>query len=245
MKPPAKPPSSSAARPTPLTMAAYSLRVKPRSMTKGAVIAPDSASVNLNSTTKASIDEGELVAHEILEGADGGFGHARERLLHARASASAAAERVRLGGEQRRDDADQHQHGHRRNSPSARPPACRSRRPGSRSPGTARRRSRPACRRGRPRRRRPCRRPARFPAGSRRGRRRPRCPAWRRRSPPAARRSATRPGALAGSQEPRKTIAAISSICVNTSQPRRRPSRRDSSGTSSASISGAHRNLIV
>ena len=35
-------------------MAAYSLREKPRSITNGAVIAPDSASVNLNSTTKAS-----------------------------------------------------------------------------------------------------------------------------------------------------------------------------------------------
>ena len=55
MKPPAKPPSSSAARPTPLTIAAYSLRVKPRSITNGAVMAPDSASVNLNSTTKAII----------------------------------------------------------------------------------------------------------------------------------------------------------------------------------------------
>ena len=53
--PPAKPPARSAARPTPFTIAAYSLRVNPRSMTKGAVIAPDSAYVNLNSTTKASM----------------------------------------------------------------------------------------------------------------------------------------------------------------------------------------------
>ena len=55
MKPPAKPPSKSAARPTPFTIAAYSLRVKPRSITNGAVMAPESASVNLKSTTKASI----------------------------------------------------------------------------------------------------------------------------------------------------------------------------------------------
>src|SRR6185437_3879706 len=54
-KPPAKPPASRAARPTPFTIAAYSLRVNPRSITNGAVIEPDSASVNLNSTTKASM----------------------------------------------------------------------------------------------------------------------------------------------------------------------------------------------
>ena len=35
-------------------IAAYSLRVNPRSMTNGAVIAPASASVNLNRMTKAS-----------------------------------------------------------------------------------------------------------------------------------------------------------------------------------------------
>ena len=57
--------------------------------------------------------------------------------------------------------------------------------------------------------------------------------------------SATIPGAVAGLVEPRNTIAAISRICVNTSQPRRRPSQRDSSGTSSASVSGAHRNFTV
>ena len=57
--------------------------------------------------------------------------------------------------------------------------------------------------------------------------------------------SATSAGATAGLQEPRNTIAAISRICVNTSQPRRRPSQRPSSGTSSASVSGAHRNFTV
>ena len=57
--------------------------------------------------------------------------------------------------------------------------------------------------------------------------------------------SATSPGAAAGSQKPRNTIAAISRSCVNTSQPRRRPSQRDSSGTSSASVSGAQRNFTV
>ncbi len=46
-KPPAKPPISVAASPTPLTMAAYSLRENPRSMTNGAVMAPANASVNL------------------------------------------------------------------------------------------------------------------------------------------------------------------------------------------------------
>ena len=48
-----------------------------------------------------------------------------------------------------------------------------------------------------------------------------------------------------GSQNARTMIASIRSNCENTSQPRRRPSRRDSTGRSSASTSGAHRNLIV
>ena len=56
---------------------------------------------------------------------------------------------------------------------------------------------------------------------------------------------ATTNGDSAGSQNPRKTIAAISKNCDSKSQPRRRPKSRDSNGTSSASISGAHRNLIV
>ena len=51
-EPPAKPPISVAASPTPLMIAAYSLREKPSSITKGAVIAPESASVNLKRTTK-------------------------------------------------------------------------------------------------------------------------------------------------------------------------------------------------
>ena len=57
--------------------------------------------------------------------------------------------------------------------------------------------------------------------------------------------NATSHGALAGLQKARNTMAAISSSCENTSQPRRRPSRRDSTGTSSASTTGAHRNLMV
>ena len=57
--------------------------------------------------------------------------------------------------------------------------------------------------------------------------------------------TATSHGAAAGSQRPRNTIAAISRNCENTSQPRRRPSQRDSTGTSSASTSGAHRNFTV
>ena len=52
-------------------------------------------------------------------------------------------------------------------------------------------------------------------------------------------------GEAEGSQRPSKTIAAISKNCDSRSQPRRRPSRRDSTGTSSASISGAHRNFMV
>ncbi len=40
--------------------------------------------------------------------------------------------------------------------------------------------------------------------------------------------TATSQGAAAGSHRPRNTIAAISRICENTSQPRRRPSQRDS-----------------
>ena len=57
--------------------------------------------------------------------------------------------------------------------------------------------------------------------------------------------TATRNGDTDGSQEPRKTIAAISKNCDSNSQPRRRPKRRDNSGTSSASINGAQRNLMV
>ena len=57
--------------------------------------------------------------------------------------------------------------------------------------------------------------------------------------------SATVGGDTAGSQAPRKTIAAIKRNWDSNSQPRRRPKRRDSTGTSSASISGAHRNFIV
>ena len=38
-------------------------------------------------------------------------------------------------------------------------------------------------------------------------------------------------------------MAAISEICENNSQPRRRPNKRDSTGISSASASGAQRNF--
>ena len=57
--------------------------------------------------------------------------------------------------------------------------------------------------------------------------------------------TATMNGETEGSQSPRKTMAAISRNCDSNSQPRRRPNRRDNNGTSSASISGAHRNLMV
>ena len=46
-----------------------------------------------------------------------------------------------------------------------------------------------------------------------------------------------------GSQRPRKTIAAISKSCDSNSQPRRRPKSFDSTGTSSASTSGAQSEL--
>src|SRR6476646_6713203 len=52
---------------------------------------------------------------------------------------------------------------------------------------------------------------------------------------------ATSQGALAGSWEPSSRIAAISRICATTSQPRRWPSTRPSTGTSKASTSGAQR----
>ncbi len=50
-------------------------------MTNGAVIAPDSASVNLNSTTKASIAKRHVVRQKILERADRRLDDARQRLL--------------------------------------------------------------------------------------------------------------------------------------------------------------------
>jgi hypothetical protein len=56
---------------------------------------------------------------------------------------------------------------------------------------------------------------------------------------------ATSPGATAGSAIPRKAIAAINTSWVSTSQPRRRPSIRDSTGTSTASTRGAHKNFAV
>jgi hypothetical protein len=52
-------------------------------------------------------------------------------------------------------------------------------------------------------------------------------------------------GPLLGSQTLRIAIAAISISCENTSQPRRRPNLCESSGMSSASTSGAQRNLMV
>ncbi len=57
--------------------------------------------------------------------------------------------------------------------------------------------------------------------------------------------NATSQGDAAGLQKARNTIAAISNSCDSTSQPRRRPSHRESSGTSSASTTGAHRNFSV
>ena len=52
-------------------------------------------------------------------------------------------------------------------------------------------------------------------------------------------------GEIFGLHSASKTIAAIISSCDSTSQPRRRPSHADSTGTSSASTTGAHRNLMV
>ncbi len=54
---------------------------------------------------------------------------------------------------------------------------------------------------------------------------------------------ATGMGETAGLQSARSTIAAISNSCVSISQPRRRPSSSERIGTSSASVSGAHRNF--
>ena len=57
--------------------------------------------------------------------------------------------------------------------------------------------------------------------------------------------NATYHGDTIGSQNARNTTAAISRNCDSTSQPRRRPSSRDSTGTLRASTSGAHRNFSV
>ena len=54
---------------------------------------------------------------------------------------------------------------------------------------------------------------------------------------------ATNSGERAGSVNASSRIAAISSNCENTSQPRRRPKARVNNGTCSASTSGAHRNF--
>ena len=57
--------------------------------------------------------------------------------------------------------------------------------------------------------------------------------------------SATSQGEATGSQKARNAIAAIRRSWEKTSQPRRRPSSGASTGTSSASTIGAHRNLMV
>ena len=50
-------------------------------------------------------------------------------------------------------------------------------------------------------------------------------------------------GSAAGSIEPSATMARMSAACVVTSQLRRRPMSRLSTGTRTASITGAHRNF--
>ena len=50
---------------------------------------------------------------------------------------------------------------------------------------------------------------------------------------------------VVGLHSPSRTMVSISNICVNTSQPRRRPSQRENNGASSASVSGAQRNFTV
>ncbi len=57
--------------------------------------------------------------------------------------------------------------------------------------------------------------------------------------------AATMSGAATGFWKPRKRIAAASSNWVASSQPRRRPSQRESRGTSRASTTGAQRNFSV
>ena len=52
-------------------------------------------------------------------------------------------------------------------------------------------------------------------------------------------------GARAGSEKASSTMETISRSCENKSQPRRLPNSGDSTGTSRASTTGAHRNLMV
>jgi hypothetical protein len=52
-------------------------------------------------------------------------------------------------------------------------------------------------------------------------------------------------GDSAGSQKASSTIERISSSCEKKSQARRLPNSGDRTGISSASTTGAHRNLIV
>ena len=108
--------ASSAASPTPLTMAAYSLRVNPRSITNGAVMAPGQRVGELEQHHEGQHGEGHLVAEEILERADGGLDHAREPLLMGMRGLR-LARALRLGGDQRGGGADQHQRRHRHIAP--------------------------------------------------------------------------------------------------------------------------------
>ena len=245
MKPPAKPPMSVAASPTPLMMAAYSLRENPRSITNGAVIAPDSASVNLNSTTKASTTNA-MSRERNSENAPTAASATRAKRVFARMRGLGGRRTVPARSATRVVAMPiEHERGH--DHIAGAPGGVRGRAQGLeiRSPRTARRRSRPACRCGRRRHRRPCRPPARSPAGFRPGRRRPRCPAsptrWRPGARRARRSARRRPDRR---RRGRRSRRSAKSARATASRGGGRNSR-DNTGTSSASISGAHRNFTV
>ena len=165
-----------------------------------------------------------VAAPEIRERADRRLGARARTRSAAHARRSAARRFLRLGRDQRGDDADQRPAPPWRHSPRSTPRAW----PSPKRLEAADEKQRPR-RRGQhadpvaPRHRTPCRRPARFHRGFRPGRHRRRCPGSPTRSRPSGRPSATSHGSTAGSQDRRKTIAAIKQSCESTSQPRRRP----------------------
>ena len=242
-KPPAKPPSSVAARPTPLMIAAYSLREKPRSITNGAGHGAGQRVGELEQHDEGQHDERANRRREKSENAPTAASTTRASGF-CRAWVASRRPTFRLGRDERGRDADQHQ---RRHGDIARAPggvlveaealkaADQKQRAGGRDQHAD-------------------------AIGGDIGRHAGGLLAFvqafdpegidddvlRRRSgrdqQRAERDQPRRDRRIAA---PRKTIAAISRSCDSNSQPRRRPSRRDSSGTSSASISGAHRNLMV
>ena len=208
-------------------------------------MAPASASHSLKRTTKAKHGQRRIARQEIGESAARRRGDARQRSCAAVGAAGAAVAAfgsransvaamptsTSSGGDARRR--------------SARPRPCRGPRVSSHAVARSRPRPTPACRRGRRQRSWPCRPPA------------PRRQALdaigidddvlRRRGEGNQQRAAgpRSSGAVNGSRVPRKTMAAISAAARPRASRAAARAAPTATARSSASTTGAHRNLIV